>query len=504
MTVPVGRLAAVLLAAAVGALAGVLLLGPFLPPWPQTRVVTLPLPHHIPKHPGGLSLRLAMVHDVIHERYAKHGPAYYEHRNRLARAERDRLAREAAARPDGRPDPAYWTLTDDLAAGLAYLALAGKGDFAEATALEREKLAAQQRLGIAGRDLYGSYANLGTFLVIDGIVRGIKGDNAAAKALLAEGLPLIKKAVEVKPDAHFGREAWQILIVEFLLAAADRPELLLKYDMIGNRLDGAPSGYTAIDQRRTFETRGFGFPLRRLLQHERELSTPESLSAEEAGEVRGTCIAAVGAEDDWAKDVKSSRDKPAPFDEPTLGILGMWTLAAGANPHFAVALGEIMLRVGQSHIAWAAYERAVDTAPVFLPDAALREKFVALCRRRQELIEKSLPPGEAAELRPRHRAELAFGLEYQRKYQAYEAERIAAGVDIADPHFYDAFHAAEGSPATPSGPEEFVAIRKDPHYGGGFDIPLPAALLGAGPAALAAALWLRRRAAVDNPPQNRQ
>jgi hypothetical protein len=32
-----------------------------------------PLPHHIPSLPGGATLRFAMVHDVIHERYPYHG-----------------------------------------------------------------------------------------------------------------------------------------------------------------------------------------------------------------------------------------------------------------------------------------------------------------------------------------------------------------------------------------------------------------------------------------------
>src|SRR5262245_41322264 len=44
-----------------------------------------PLPHHFPKYPGGVSLRFAMVHDVIHERFPWHGRAYYEERNRRVR-----------------------------------------------------------------------------------------------------------------------------------------------------------------------------------------------------------------------------------------------------------------------------------------------------------------------------------------------------------------------------------------------------------------------------------
>ena len=39
-----------------------------------------PLPHHIPPTEGGASFRFAMAHDVLHERYPKHGPAFYTER----------------------------------------------------------------------------------------------------------------------------------------------------------------------------------------------------------------------------------------------------------------------------------------------------------------------------------------------------------------------------------------------------------------------------------------
>ena len=66
----------------------------------------------------GISLRFAMVHDVIHERFPKHGEAYYRHRNDMAKR---RLAQaDATTRPS---DPA-WRLMDDLAVGLVHLAVA--------------------------------------------------------------------------------------------------------------------------------------------------------------------------------------------------------------------------------------------------------------------------------------------------------------------------------------------------------------------------------------------
>lgn len=147
-----------------------------------------------------------------------------------------------------------------------------------------------------------------------------------------------------------------------------------------------------------------------------------------------------------------------PFDEPTLGIIGMWRLGGGANPHFALALGEIMLRVGQRYIAWCAYERAAGMADRVWHTADIQRRFVEHCRRRQQVIERQLSPEEVKTLRPRFVAELAHGQRYQKDYQEYESERIRGGESLDDAHFYDDFDAAHGPIASPVGEEEkFVA-----------------------------------------------
>src|SRR5439155_18349793 len=61
--------------------------------WPYpSRTETCPLPHQIPKYPDGISLRFAMVHDVVHERFPRHGTAFYRERNRRVRQALDALA----------------------------------------------------------------------------------------------------------------------------------------------------------------------------------------------------------------------------------------------------------------------------------------------------------------------------------------------------------------------------------------------------------------------------
>ncbi|MCH8922797.1 MAG: hypothetical protein IIA67_06575, partial [Planctomycetes bacterium] len=79
------RLRKVLLTAIIGALVG-LVLG-YLGHLSLRPVhVQVPPPHHWSKQPEGTSLRFAMVHDTLHQRYFKHGKAYFEHPNRDSRS----------------------------------------------------------------------------------------------------------------------------------------------------------------------------------------------------------------------------------------------------------------------------------------------------------------------------------------------------------------------------------------------------------------------------------
>ncbi|HEY1192475.1 MAG TPA: hypothetical protein VGE74_32930, partial [Gemmata sp.] len=427
-----------------------------------------PLPHHVPPFAGGVSLRFAMVHDVIHERFPRHGGAYYEARNRLTR---ERLA----ALPPG--DLAGFALADDLAAGLERL---GRSD--EAVLVMRDKFARQQARGLSGRDLYTSYANLGTFLIHAHFPRAIAGD-PAAREQFREGIAFVRKSVEVNPEAHFGRERWQVVIAEFLLAAMSNPEMLRTFDCLGNRLNLGIE--ECLNRETNWVGTGYGratdarFSQGRVRYEVPTFFAPGTDPADPARWVElkpvREHITKVGAGD--SPDPEPGRR--VPFDEPVLGIIGMWRQGGGANPHFALALGEVMLRVGQRHLAWAAFERAARLADRYSADPSLRAFLRAHCQKRQGDIEQTLryvapgrgrrpawqnvsPPlseAEVAELRPRFEAELAHGEGYQRAYQEYEAKRIAAGASIFDPHFFDEFHAGRGPIASPVGPEEqFVSL----------------------------------------------
>ena len=390
----------------------------------------VPLPHHVPEHAGGVSFRFAMVHDVLLERFPKHGSAYYRERDRLGRSD-------------------------------------------EAASILREKLARQLAQGLSGRDLYTSYANLGTFL-IHGSFGAARAGDAEALARFREGVDFVRKSVEVNPEAHFGRERWQAAIAEFLLAAMEEPARLATFDCLGNRLD--ESFATIFNREQNPWVTGYGRPYDiQFSRFDAVAETPRFFEADpplddpkrwaEFAPIRSQIIK-VGAEAGWDAVPVPSHRKPVPFDEPTLGIIGMWRQGGGANPHFALALGETMLRVGQRYLAWEAFERASRMADRFWPGETERATLRDHCKARQAAIIESLRPTDEEAMTPREpiadsvlryrfEAELPYGESYRRDYQAYEAAKIAEGVPIDDEHFYDAFDAGRLPIATRPGAEEW-------------------------------------------------
>ena len=78
-------------------------------PLPPENPQLVPAPYRVSKFPDGTALRLAMVHDVLHERYLRHGTAWYEAHN--ARA-------QAVIGENPQATEAVFDAMDDLAVGL--------------------------------------------------------------------------------------------------------------------------------------------------------------------------------------------------------------------------------------------------------------------------------------------------------------------------------------------------------------------------------------------------
>ena len=437
-------------------------------PQPARFGYDVPMPYHVPKYKGGLAFRFAMAHDVIHERFARHGTDYYQRRNEIVRAKLQPLE------PD---DPARWPLIDDLGAGLDRV-----GKPAEAVVFLREKLAEQERQGVEGRELYTSYANLGTFLIHANFPGALRGNTDAIESF-REGVDLIHKSVEVNPQAHYGREEWQAVVAEFFLAVFETPELLTKSDCIGNRLDAAVA-----EQDRQDDDSGEPHPLGfdrphnedfRHKYHAEEFYEPgQDPSSVELWyrlvEIRqgitnvgGDFGNGVSADESSGVPLLSRRwpglkvpahQRSAPFDEPMLGIIGMWREGGGANPHFALAIAETMLRVGQRRIAWTAYERAKLLNGRFSPDPKLQQFLVRHCEERQKAIAVIIGPDKVQQIAATFREELKFGQDYQADYHEFERQRIADGVDPGTEGFDKPFFNATEPIASKPGVEETYRI----------------------------------------------
>ena len=415
------------------------------------RAVYAPLPHHVPPSADSPAFRFAMVHDVIHERYARHGPAFYEERERLARQ------RMAGFHPDSET---AFALTDDIAVGLDR-----RGRSEEAIALMRDKLKRQEALGLKGKELYSSYANLAEFL-LHGHLWGMMKGEFASRQRVKEARDLINKSMAANPKAHFGREGWQLIAIETLIEFGNSPAEAKTTDLIGNRLDvsiNVTAHKGTWDYLYADTQRAMGRP------YQSNWSTGANRGSGETGvshdgldekariDRRERSIAHVGRESPEEKTHGAERGKRAPFDEPALWLIGEWRQGSGPNPHYALSLGEIMLRVGQRYLAWNCYERASRMAEQFWPNATMQEFLRTHCRERQQSIEKSLPESESAKLRPNFDRELAFGLKYQQEYQAYAEQQIQAGRNLNDPHFFDEFHSGRSPIASKVGPEEWYA-----------------------------------------------
>ena len=431
-----------------------------LPLTPRDTIV--PAPYRIPRTPGGTALRMAMVHDVLLGRYFTHSPAYYTQRNETCRAT------IASPPPTGNwtPDTGhFFDAYDDLAVGLERL-----GNHEQAAATIRQKLALLPPLPygpihfpppgklteetelqlIAGTTLtplahqhYTAHANLGTFLIHQSFP-GVLAGNPDARNMMDEGLDHIDQSIALNPSAHFGRERWQAIVVRHFLATLDHPEFATKYSMIGQDLNEkiyAQHASSYVRHLAGVDIDTLDLDHRRYLRH---------------------TIQTIHTDSDWA-DATAFPYAPynIPFDEPTLALLGMWTQGGGPNPHSALALGRLMEHVGQRHIAWEAYQRALDLAANFSPNPATRDALSAYCRDRQLAIAQQLAPADPASWQTRQLADFTaerdFATAYLAKYHAFETAQIAAHVPLDSPHFYDAFFAS--APPLASAPGNVDDIR---------------------------------------------
>jgi len=144
-----------------------------------------------------LAIEAKQVPDVVNiitGRFERYPPLYYEMR-------RDRVLQEIAE------DPRMLPLYDDLA--VAYDRLGDSDSAIEWMAKKKAQLEI-----LADREhLYRYYANLGTFHAHRWLSQGRNWEDMSDIDLACE---LIAKAIEINPDAHFGREKYQLMALEWI------------------------------------------------------------------------------------------------------------------------------------------------------------------------------------------------------------------------------------------------------------------------------------------------
>ncbi len=381
----------------------------------------VPLPHFVPQNDyyrGGLSLRFSMVHDVLLERYPRHSKAWYRHRNEQSR---DIIqTKETWSSEEEIYQFDVFEAYDNLAVGLDRLNKSRK-----AVEVLREKKKLQEKFGLSGQNLYTTHANLSTHLIHAHFSDAIKGDDKARQKI-QEALGYLQDAVDQKLGTYFNREPWQMIAVQFFLSASEHPQRLLKFDFVGNRLNekvDPESGQPYRRKQEYLETiRG---------QSVDDLEEPEN---EQLRSEYRSFIARLERAPEYRSYLDGDEPETVPFDEPVLAIIGMWRLGGGPNPHFALALGEIMLRVGKPKIAWEAYERAIRMGDQFWHKPEVRRKLIEHCRDRQDLLEQALNRTESS-----LRSAFDRAMDWRDAYQSYETKKLKAGHSVDEEDFHKSF-----------------------------------------------------------------
>jgi tetratricopeptide (TPR) repeat protein len=246
-------------------------------------------------------LRFPGVLEIITGKFVRHSRAYYEWRIK------DRL-KKLEAQPD---DPA---LIDDLAVGYDKVGQYDKG------------IALLEKTFAVNPDRYETLANLATLQFHAG--------------RLDESKRHVERALEINPDAHFGREKYQLLLTEYV----QQSEL-------------QEAGMMSTQDRYFNNETGFAkFVISARLRSEEERDRSNL---------------------DWKALARQRKDE---ISAATRGVLGMLHFADHESPILLEALGDLLI-VGEreenaTQLAARAYVRAAQRAD----DKAVADKFRKMAR----------------------------------------------------------------------------------------------------------------------------
>ena len=305
------------------------------------------------------------IAEILAGKWERHSAFFYEKR---VEAMKTRLA------ADDRDGNAY----DNLAVALEK---SGDPDAAIEVMLRKEKV-------LPGH--YTTYANLGTFYLH-------KGD-------FENGTAYIRKALAINPDAHFGRETYQLQVAEYLLRANSDPAVLDRGSFV--------RGMLVAEDEPGVATRPVTLPV----------------AGEETEPLDRMLL---------VRTARGRRDERA-IEKAITGVVGMIRFGTGKSPHLYFALGDLLAARGDKHLAYRAYKRATDfdhPRPELVREAVDQVK---------EMVERPADFDDAVIARERSEAEA-----WVAAYQRYEDALVRSGKDTDDDVSYNAFYAEHGPAVTP-------------------------------------------------------
>ena len=301
------------------------------------------------------------VAEVLAGQWERHSPFFYEHRVAAMRA-------KLATRPDD------WDAVDNLAVALEKL---DRRDEAVAVLLDKDRRHPGQ---------YTTAANLGTVYIHQG--------------KLAEGIAQLKRALAINPDAHFGREEYQLELAEFLRGTRVAPKLrdddflgLRGGHRVGPRVESPGTRPTSTTEPAVADYVDY---------------RPDFLYVRDAGDLSHLGL------------------KSNVLD----GLVGMVRFGTGTSPDLYFALGDVLAARGDKNLAVRAYRRALELHYP-RPDV-VRHALDTVTE--MQVDQSGLSDAAVA-------AERAAAERWVADYQRFEDELIRAGRDTDDEANYAAFYA---------------------------------------------------------------
>lgn len=281
------------------------------------------------------------AYELIMGRWHRHSEAYYRHRIETLPGRLERSPDDLGA-------------YDDLA--VAYERLK---DRATAIQVIQKKAAALKRRPDRDHE-YRYHANLGTFLAHDG--------------RFEEAIPELEKAVAIHPDAHFGRERFQIDWIRYFPEARKNPALIREHNFLS--WSGYQIGY---------------------------LSNP---------------IAAMSFTTPWPSGKRPAAN--ATWDEAYVAVSSILRWGGGEGADVYRVLGDIHLLRDGMNLAWLSYQRALEKGH---PAKDRIEASIRLIEERWSQV------GHRAPLIRDYQGARAAADRWVAAYTRLETEAVAAGRD---------------------------------------------------------------------------